>query len=175
MEVIMRRIVTGHKNGKSVIVDDTEIPSTEIPSLDLMGGLKVTHFWETGGIPSIPLAEGDLKKNLTFKFPEPGEIRVGLAWLPPDEEVINSAREQNIDPYKLWNEMSGDDWGMHTTDTVDFDIILSGELWMELDDGAEVHLKPGDCVVQNGTRHAWRNRGNETCIMASFLIGAKRK
>ncbi len=44
--------------------------------------------------------------------------------------------------------------GMHTTDTVDFDVILSGEVYLELDDGAEVLLKAGDCVVQNGTRHA---------------------
>ena len=64
---------------------------------------------------------------------------------------------------------------MHTTDTIDYDIILSGELWMELDDGMEVHLKPGDCVIQNGTRHAWRNRSSESCIMASVMIGAKRK
>lgn len=171
----MRRIVTGHRNGKSVIVDDTEIPSTEIPTSDLIGGLKVTHFWETDGTPTIPLAEDDFKKKLPFKFPEPGGIRVGLAWLPPDKEVLISAREQNIDPEKFWYDMLGDDWGMHTTDSVDIDVILSGELWMELDDGVEVHLKPGDCVVQNGTRHAWRNRGNETCIMASFIIGANRR
>jgi hypothetical protein len=45
--------------------------------------------------------------------------------------------------------------GMHTTDTVDFDVIVSGEVFLELDDGSEVLLKAGDCVVQNGTRHAW--------------------
>jgi mannose-6-phosphate isomerase-like protein (cupin superfamily) len=64
---------------------------------------------------------------------------------------------------------------MHTTDTIDYDIILSGEIWMEVDDGVEVHLKAGDCVIQNGTRHAWRNKGTKNCIMASILIGAKRK
>ncbi len=60
---------------------------------------------------------------------------------------------------------------MHTTDTVDYGIVVSGEIWPELDDGAEVHLKQGDCVVRNGTRHAWRNRSSETCAM----IGAKRR
>jgi len=171
----MRRIVTGHRNGKSVIVDDTEIPSPEIPASDLVGGLKLSHFWETFGTPTIPLAEGDYKKNLQFKFPEPGEIRISMAWLPPDKDVIIKAKEQNIDPDKFWREISGDDWGMHTSDTVDIDIVLSGELWLELDDGAKVNLKPGDCVVQNGTRHAWRNLSNEVCIMASFLIGANRR
>ena len=59
-----------------------------------------------------------------------------------------------------------DDPGMHTTDTVDFDFVVSGEVYLELDDGAEVLLKPGDCVVQNGTRHRWNNRSNEPCVIA---------
>jgi quercetin dioxygenase-like cupin family protein len=64
--------------------------------------------------------------------------------------------------------------GMHTTDTVDFDVVLSGEIYLELDDGKEVLLKAGDCVVQNGTRHAWRNRSSQPCLLAVALIGAKR-
>ncbi len=65
--------------------------------------------------------------------------------------------------------------GMHTTDTVDFDVVLSGEVYLELDNGAEAHLKAGDCVVQNGTRHAWHNRSSEKCVIAVALIGAERK
>jgi len=64
--------------------------------------------------------------------------------------------------------------GMHTTDTVDFDVVLSGEVYLELDDGAEVFLKPGDCVVQNGTRHAWHNRSSQNCVIAVALLGAER-
>jgi quercetin dioxygenase-like cupin family protein len=64
--------------------------------------------------------------------------------------------------------------GMHTTDTVDFEVVLSGEIVLELDDGAEVVLKPGDTVVQNGTRHAWRNRGDVPAVIAAGLIGAHR-
>ena len=63
---------------------------------------------------------------------------------------------------------------MHTTDTVDFELILEGEVWLELDDGVEVHLKPGDTVVQNGTRHAWRNKSSEPCTVAYALVGAQR-
>ena len=62
--------------------------------------------------------------------------------------------------------------GMHTTDTVDFDVVLSGEVYLELDDGAELLLKTGDCVVQNGTRHAWHNRSSKPCVIAVTLIGA---
>jgi uncharacterized cupin superfamily protein len=62
---------------------------------------------------------------------------------------------------------------MHTTPTIDFEVVLSGEVWLELDDGVEVHLKPGDCVVQNGTRRAWRNHGTDVARLAVFLIGAR--
>src|SRR5207248_1847037 len=68
--------------------------------------------------------------------------------------------------------MEPDAPGMHTTDTVDFEVVLSGEVWLELDDGAEVHLKPGDTVVQNGTRHAWRNKGSEPATLVAFINGA---
>jgi mannose-6-phosphate isomerase-like protein (cupin superfamily) len=60
-------------------------------------------------------------------------------------------------------------------DTVDYATILSGEIWLILDDGAEVQLTPGDCVVQNGTQHAWHNRTPEPCVMAGVTVGAKRQ
>jgi mannose-6-phosphate isomerase-like protein (cupin superfamily) len=65
--------------------------------------------------------------------------------------------------------------GMHTTDTVDFDVVVFGVVVMELDDGAEVLLKAGDCVIQNGTRHAWHNRSSKIAVIAFSLIGAERK
>lgn len=71
--------------------------------------------------------------------------------------------------------LEADHPGMHTTDTVDFDIVISGEVVLELDDGAEVVLKAGDCVIQNGTRHAWHNRSSERCVIAFSLVGAQRK
>ena len=64
--------------------------------------------------------------------------------------------------------------GMHTTDTVDYEVVISGEVVLELDDGAEVTLKPGDTVIQNGTRHAWRNRTEKPAVLVVVLIGAKR-
>jgi quercetin dioxygenase-like cupin family protein len=71
--------------------------------------------------------------------------------------------------------LEADNPGMHTTDTIDFEYVLSGEVWLELDDGKEVHLKAGDTVVQNGTRHAWRNKHTEPCRLAFCLIGARRR
>ena len=75
----------------------------------------------------------------------------------------------------MMNVMEPDNPGMHRTDTVDYIVVLSGEVSLELDDGETVHLSAGDCVVQNGTRHAWRNTSGATCVMAVALVGAHRK
>jgi quercetin dioxygenase-like cupin family protein len=72
----------------------------------------------------------------------------------------------------LADVMEPDHPGMHTTDTVDLDLVISGEIWLELDDGEEVHLRTGDCVIQNGTRHAWHNRSSEPAVMFGALLGA---
>lgn len=62
---------------------------------------------------------------------------------------------------------------MHKTNTVDYSIVYDGEIWLELDDGETLHLNRGDVVVQNGTRHAWRNKGAKRVTMLFFLNGAR--
>jgi mannose-6-phosphate isomerase-like protein (cupin superfamily) len=143
-----RRIVTGHRNGKSVVLDDSEIPAQELL------GAKVIELWETIGTPVIPFENDSYKTPLKFKMPGLGDTRLRVTIIPPNEDGAGS--------------------GMHKSKTIDYDVILSGELWMELDDGVEVHLKPGDCVIQNGTRHAWRNRSTDPCLMLTMCMGAKR-
>ena len=67
-----------------------------------------------------------------------------------------------------------DNPGMHTTDSVDYGIVIAGEVYLELDNGEERLLTAGDCVVQNGTRHAWINRSGKPVTMAFILLGADR-
>jgi mannose-6-phosphate isomerase-like protein (cupin superfamily) len=165
----MRRVVTGQRNGKSVILEDAQIPEQEMPFEG-----KMAVLWMTKTTLIIPLEEKDFKKDFPPFMPKPEEMRLILAVLPPDEVVFKKAKDKGIDPVEIWRQYFKDDYGMHTTDTIDYDIILSGELWMEVDDEVEVHLKPFDCVVQNGTRHAWRNKSSENCIMLSVNVGAKR-
>ena len=62
--------------------------------------------------------------------------------------------------------------GMHRTPTVDYGIVLDGEIWLELDEGRSALLRQHDVVVQNGTRHAWRNKSNRPATLAFVLIGA---
>jgi Cupin domain len=61
----------------------------------------------------------------------------------------------------------------HRTDSIDYATIISGEIDMELDDGASVHLKAGDVLVQRGTIHNWVNKGTAPCIIAFVLVSAK--
>jgi hypothetical protein len=64
--------------------------------------------------------------------------------------------------------------GMHTTDTIDYGMLLEGPLHLELDDGASRKPEPRDVVIQNGTRHAWRNRSDAPATMLFVLVGAER-
>ena len=64
--------------------------------------------------------------------------------------------------------------GMHATPTLDFDIVLSGTVGLELDQG-EVTLRPGDVVVQNGTLHRWHNRGSVPAMIAVVAVGAQHE
>jgi uncharacterized cupin superfamily protein len=64
--------------------------------------------------------------------------------------------------------------GMHRSDTVDFVYVLEGEVVLELDHGCETTLRAGDTLVQNGTRHAWRNRSGQPCRMLVVMLGAVR-
>ncbi len=90
--------------------------------------------------------------------------------LPPDLDIPAALAEIDRKLPGLGEVLEPDHPGMHRTDTI---IVISGEVWLELDDGQEVHLKPGDTVVQNGMRHAWRNKSSEPCVLAVTLIGAK--
>src|SRR5260370_12307962 len=73
----------------------------------------------------------------------------------------------------LADHFEKEDPAMHKTNTVDYAVVFDGEIWLELDDGKTVHLKKGDVVVQNGTRHAWRNRDTAPVTMLFFLNGAR--
>ena len=73
----------------------------------------------------------------------------------------------------LADHFEKEDPAMHKTNTVDHSVVYDGEIWLELDNSETLHLKRGDVVVQNGTRHAWRNKGTQPVTMLFFLNGAK--
>jgi quercetin dioxygenase-like cupin family protein len=73
------------------------------------------------------------------------------------------------------DEPGGANDGFHRTDTTDFGVLLSGNMALELDDGAGVVLSPGDVLIENGTRHRWRVVGDVPATLASFIVGARRR
>jgi mannose-6-phosphate isomerase-like protein (cupin superfamily) len=94
--------------------------------------------------------------------------------LPADLDIMAALTEMGRNLPGLAEVMEPDHPGMHTTDTVDIDLVISGEVWLELDNGEEIELKAGDSVVQNGTRHAWHNRTTEPAVIFVTLLGAAR-
>jgi len=171
-------IVTGqNKSGKSVVAHSTPIRPV---SLALLPGYEFHRIWGSDSIPELP-SDGTPPPQPRY-FPSKNGFRFAFFTIPPDRmtsvDKIGAASALEEIQQKLpgmIDVLEPDHPGMHTTDTVDFDVIVSGEVYLELDDGAEVLLKAGDCVIQNGTRHAWRNRSSEKCVIAVALVGAERK
>jgi mannose-6-phosphate isomerase-like protein (cupin superfamily) len=174
----IRCVVTGqNESGKSVIVRKA---SVEPVTLALLPGYEFHRVWGSDSIPKLP-SDGNPPPH-PFYFPLRNGFRFGFFTIPPDVQTnigqIGTAAVVEELQQKLPGMMEVlemDHPGMHTTDSVDFDVIISGEVYLELDDGAEVLLKAGDCVIQNGARHAWHNRSSEKCLIAVTLVGAERK
>ena len=145
----------------------------------LMPEVHSYRVWGSDSLPALP-SDGTATPQPGY-FPPKNGFRFGLFTLPPAtskkvEPVTTAVLEETRQKLPgLLDVMEADHPGMHTSDSVDFDVVVFGEVVMELDDGAEVQLKAGDCVIQNGTRHAWHNRSSDDCLIAFSLLGAERK
>ncbi len=173
----IRRVVTGHApDGKAIVASDTEVEGITVA---LQPGMEHHRLWGADEILTFP-DDGSPYPAWAY-FPPVSGFRFGLFTIPPEPVTP----QENIDLEEALREyeeklpgmlalIEPNTEGMHMTNTIDFEYVISGEVWLELDDGVEVHLRPGDTVVQNGTRHAWHNRGSEPCRMVLCMIGAQR-
>jgi len=175
----VRRVVTGHNaDGKAVFASDELVPPL---TMKMLAGFEFHRLWGGEDAPTFP-DDGSQPAQATY-FPGVGGFRFGLFTVPPEttvpfsdlDDMDSAMAEVEKKMPGLLSYMEPDAPGMHTTDTIDFEYVISGSVTLELDDGAEVLLNPGDTVVQNGTRHAWRNTGTEPCRLVVILIGAHRK
>lgn len=172
----IRCVVTGHNpTGKSIIVRDVAI---EPVTLSLLPGFEFHRIWGGDAAPKLP-SDGTPPPHPRY-FPPSGGFRFLFFTVPPNSHKLPGQTDLVAAFTELQEKLPGlaevmepMNPGMHTTDTVDFDAILAGEIYLELDDGAEVLLKAGDCVVQNGTRHAWHNRSSQNCVIAVAIVGAQ--
>jgi hypothetical protein len=135
--------------------------------------------WATSAAPTLPHDGVDPTVDIKCFVPAPGETRLLVVTFPPDTVFSaadfngQAAFEENLAISPGLAERFGPD-GMHETPTVDYGILLDGELWLELDNAQQTRLKPFDIVVQNGTRHAWRNKSDRPATVAFVLIGARK-
>ena len=174
----IRCVVTGqNKSGKSVIMRDASIPPV---TLALLPGYEFHRLWGSDSTPELP-SDGTPPPHPRY-FPPRNGFRFAFFTIPPDTttniqqiDLASALQEIQQKLPGMIDVLELDHPGMHTTDTVDFDVVVSGEVVLELDDSAEVLLKAGDCVIQNGTRHAWHNRSSQNCVIAVTLLGAVRK
>jgi mannose-6-phosphate isomerase-like protein (cupin superfamily) len=174
----IRRVVTGHdERGHAVFASDEVVEPLTIGS---MPGAEFHRLWGGDVAPTFP-DDGSPPAQPMF-FPPVGGYRfaffsVAPAGIEPPGDLDPESAAAAIDAVLpgMTSHMEADEPGMHTTDTIDFEVVISGEVVLELDDGAETTLRAGDTVVQNGTRHRWSNRGSEPAVLAVFIVGANRR
>jgi len=145
----IRRVVTGHDAGKvaKVIIDAPATSSRRGAS-----GSTSTPIWTTDGTPA--------------------DIAVGEAVEDTGARQLGTAPPRNGSRFVVIDYPPGNKGVMHRTDTIDYVIVISGEIDMEMD-ASTVKLKAGDVLVQRGTHHAWHNRGKTPARLAFVLIDAK--
>jgi mannose-6-phosphate isomerase-like protein (cupin superfamily) len=173
-----RRVVTGHDaDGKSIFASDEMV---EPIHLALAPGLEFHRLWGADSTPHYPDAGAPLPHSTYFPplsgfrfivFTTPPETAAAPADVPDPERAVAEAEEKLPG---LLGHMEADNPGFHRTDSIDMLCVASGQIVLTLDDGAEVTLNPGDTIVQNGTRHAWRNPGSEPAVVVGVLLGASR-
>jgi quercetin dioxygenase-like cupin family protein len=153
---VPRRVVTGHSpDGESVVVSDGPVPvSRELP----LDGVAFHEIWSTSGAPA----------PITAVEPDDPTQRGELAVPPPPHGT--RIRVNEFAPGSL--DVRGLQSPVHRTASVDYGIVLEGEITLVLD-GSEVVLHPGDVVVQRGTSHAWANRGDAVARVVFVLVDGR--
>lgn len=170
----IRRVVTGHdESGKSVFLVDGE--ATAVKEMDSMPGLALTDLWRTDGAPAENAGDRDAADRPVVLEPPPSGTIFRIVEFPPDEAWRGRAdAAEAFDSIGAGHaaDASSDDPMMHRTATVDYLIVLKGEIWAVLDD-SETCLKQGDVMVQRGTNHSWSVRNGEPCLLVAVLVDAK--
>jgi hypothetical protein len=172
-----RRVVTENVDGRAVVQSDQPLLAYEFNTVP---GYEHTLIWINPAIPDLS-EEQRVDQYPDSVVPGPGGTSLHFVTFPPGSVFADpsfdgeAARDEALIRLRgLADHFEKEDPGMHKTNTVDYAIVYEGEIWLELDDAKTIHLKRGDVVVQNGTRHAWRNRGTTPVTMLFFLNGAKQ-
>ena len=153
---IPRVVVTGETDGKSTIIQDGKSNNVS----EHVTNLVISDIWATNTMP-VNLHKAVEIENTLFPITPKNGSYVRYVSVPPDSEILDEDFSHSDQPHPL----------MHKTETLDYIIILSGQMYLILEE-KETLLKPGDIVIQRGTNHAWSNRSSEPCIQLAILLDA---
>ena len=170
----VRRVLTGHDaQGRSTIIADGIAQNVkEIPGIP---GLALTDLWETTAAPASNEGDADAAARPVRLEPPANGTLFRVVEFPPDAAWRKRGNSQeafdSIGAGHTKDRNSGDAM-MHKTSTVDYAIVLKGEIHAVLEKG-ETLLRAGDVLVQRGTNHSWSVRGSEPALVAFILVSAR--
>ncbi len=169
----IRRLVTGHDaSGKSMFLMDGDAPNVVV--IEKMGNLATTELWETFDAPADNRGTKDNADRPLHLEPTVRGTVFRIADFPPD-----SAWKTGADGAAAFAQLqaghaadtASKDPGMHKTASVDYALVLDGEIWAVMDTDERL-MKAGDVLIQRGTNHSWANRTNQNCRVMFVLCGA---
>ena len=173
----VRRVVTSvDASGKAIVLCDGDNPHTvKRPDRPTLSRL----LWVTSESPADIAGPADRAKDAMGKIgisPPPGGSVFRIVEFPPVGPEVDKLSNDHLH-HQLGGEAPQRGLPprhpyMHRTRTIDYAIVMDGEIDMLLDD-SEIHMKAGDVLIQQGTNHAWVNRGTEPCRIAFILIESK--
>ena len=176
----IRRVVAGTgADGKAKFLSDGAAPrSVEFKTVP---GFAAALLWATESTDTVGAGAAVDRTGEAGFAPASGGTRLMMVRFPPDAVMMRADFDAAAFGAEFGRLVPGlaetfepDHPGMHTTDSIDYDIVLEGEITLELDDGAQVLLCQHDVAVQHGNRHAWRNLGDKPATMLFVLLGARR-
>ncbi|MBQ0944610.1 cupin domain-containing protein [Ideonella sp. 4Y16] len=175
----IHRVVTGHRaDGRAVVVQSGPLPRVE--EIAAIPGTVFHEVWSTAGTPA-PVDNGpDPTLGPLMLPPPPLGTRMRFVDIPPDtaEFLAQGAARMKAAFSQIGDEAASTVQAqsphplMHRTESVDYGIVIDGEMTLVLDEG-EVLLRPGSVVVQRGTNHAWANRSGRPCRMLFILVDGR--
>lgn len=173
----IRRVVTGNDDhGNSRIIQDA--PATAVRTVVERPGYRAVNVWRTTASPAPITGDDAISKHQGILPPKGGTI-LRIIDFPPEPKDPEERRRRiaatfgGIFKDASHDRREGKHPGMHTTETVDYAIVLEGEIWAVMDEG-ETLMRAGDVLIQRGTNHAWANRSNATARIAFVLIDGAR-
>jgi hypothetical protein len=176
----IRRVVTGvASDGSATFISDG--PTPRVNEFVHTPGFSNAIVWATEADDTLATAARDRSRQVSF-VPAPGATQLAFVTFPPSSVFASpdfdpeaaGAEQLQLSP-GLAELFEPDAPGWHTTPTIDYAVVLEGELWLELDNGEETLLRPGDVVIQNATRHAWSVRGDTPATIAVVMVGLRAK